>query len=337
MGFDEIVKLGSSRTGIAMLHRVEPLRETAFGHPSCYRLRGTSLTFEELEEVLDRMSRIISLEEVETALGQGRPLPPGWVLTFDDGYLEHEEVARRLARRGAAGTFYVLGEANGAGETPPVVDAWYFLLDHARNPVAEVQHPVTGRTFPLDLRTLEGKMAWVIGAPKIALLEASPSEQWAFVDALADAVGTALPADLCARTFLSPSGWKTLESMGMSVGAHGLTHARLPQLSPADRSYEISESVRRLERSHPSFAYPDGAHDSACVEDVRASGASSAVTCVPGWVESASDVFRLPRFNVPPRGRATPSHPKEPTPRACRRSRPSPPACPPSWADRRGC
>ena len=94
-------------TRVLMLHRVMPGRPVAFGRPSCYRMRGTALTPEEFDRLLDA-GPFHSLDDVVEALSRGERPPPGRVLTFDDGYREWIElVALRLAERRARATFFV--------------------------------------------------------------------------------------------------------------------------------------------------------------------------------------------------------------------------------------
>jgi hypothetical protein len=57
-----------------------------------------------------------------------------------------------------------------------VVDAWYWLLDHAEEPFARVPLPDGESLSRRRVDTFEGKLAWVAGEPKTALL-ASTSEQ----------------------------------------------------------------------------------------------------------------------------------------------------------------
>ena len=60
-----------------MYHRVLPLQATAFGHPSCYHLRGTAITPEVWVDDLRRLQPVIALEEVVAALEAGAAPPAG--------------------------------------------------------------------------------------------------------------------------------------------------------------------------------------------------------------------------------------------------------------------
>ena len=121
----------ADETRILMLHRVLEDRPTSFGLPSCYRLRGTSLTPAEWYRVVEHSQPIVPLADVERALATRGPLPTGSVLTFDDGYREHVDlVAPMLRDLGLSATFYVASGLHGEGRKVAAVDAWYLSLIH---------------------------------------------------------------------------------------------------------------------------------------------------------------------------------------------------------------
>lgn len=294
--------MASERTRILMFHRVQPDLPTAFGLPSCYRLRGTSLTWDEFERAVEAARPIISLAAVEEALAQNRKPPPGSVLTFDDGHREHlDTVAPWLAQQGHAATFYVATGLHGAGCAVAAVDAWYWLLDHAPLAVGEVQTP-DGTVFRERVDTLDGKTQWVTGAPKAALLSASPFAQSRMVDELASSLGCVLPDDLACRLYLTPDEWILLGALGMRVGAHSVGHVRLTQADDRTLRDEVERSIAAVGRlgSGVAFSYPDGAYDERVRRVVERSGASSSVTCVPADVTLDSDPLLLPRWFVSP-------------------------------------
>ncbi len=224
-------------------------------------------------------------------------------VTFDDGYREHlDVVAPLLAEHGVPATFYVTTGLHGDGDHVAVVDAWYWLLDHATARVACVPLPGGGE-YRGRLDTYEGKAAWVQGEPKAALLAATLPQQARMVAALAESVGCEPPPDVAASLYLRPCEWVDLVGFGMRIGAHSVGHPRLTQLGDEALRAEVHGSVdviRALGGPVP-FAYPDGAYDERVVREVRRAAVSSAVTCEPGVVERGADAMRLPRIFVVPR------------------------------------
>lgn len=292
--------MASDETRILMLHRVLDGAPAAFGLPGCYRMRDTALTVDELTRLVDEAGPILPLAVVERALSTGEVPTAGSVLTFDDGYREHLDlVAPLLSARGVSATFYVATGLHGEGAELAVVDAWYWLLDHAVERVARVPLP-DGGDFRGRVDAHRDKQAWVAGEPKAALLAASPAHQRAMVEALSQSAGAALPADLAARLYLRRDEWSTLVALGMRVGAHSVRHPRLTQVDDATLRTEVDASVDAIRAldADVAFAYPDGAYDQRVVDEVRRARASSAVTCEPDLVRSGADLMRLPRFHV---------------------------------------
>jgi peptidoglycan/xylan/chitin deacetylase (PgdA/CDA1 family) len=297
--------VASDTTQILMLHRVLADTPAAFGLPGCYRMRGTALTPDEFRQVLDKVGPIVTLAAVEQALTLGEEPPTGSVLTFDDGYREHLDlVAPMLADRCHAATFYVATGLHGEGTEVAVVDAWYWLLDHAEEPFARVPMP-DGGAFHGRVDTFEGKLAWVAGEPKAALLASTSEQQEAMLAALSDSVGCALPVGLAAAQYLRRDEWSALVSFGMRIGAHSVRHPRLTQVDDATLRNEVATSVASLGVFGPvAFAYPDGAYDERVEAVVRKAGVSSAVTCDPGVVTRGVNLQRLPRRFVLPGSRS---------------------------------
>ncbi len=292
--------MGFDATRILMFHRVLEDSPAAFGLPSCYRMRGTALTMGELVGVVEAAGPILPLDAVERALACGEAPPRGVVLTFDDGYREHlDVVAPFLAARGLRATFYVATGLHGEGATVAVVDAWYWLLDHAVDRVGEVPLP-RGEVHRGPVDTLAGKADWVAGAPKAALLAATAEHQAVMIAALGASLGCVLPGDLAARLYLRPRGWSALVGLGMRVGAHSVGHPRLTQVGEGVLRAEVEGSVEEVGRlgDPVAFAYPDGAYDARVLQAVRGAGVSSAVTCEAGCVGPGADRLRLPRVFV---------------------------------------
>lgn len=286
-----------------MLHRVMPERPTAFERPSCYRLRGTALTPEELERLLD-VGSFRSLDEVTGALAAGESPPPGQVLTFDDGYREWiDALAPRLeARRIPAAFFVCPAFLREAPEAHPV-DVFYWLLDHARHPRFELRLP-DGTLTHGTLETDEAKAALVTGGLKRFVVTGPSGEVREVLSRLAEALRIEIPDDLPWRLYPSERELEGLVAAGHQLGGHGVRHQHLTKLDETEASSELSTSlawVARLSggRSVP-FAYPDGAFDEETARRVQRAGATCALTCVPGPVTRESGLFQLPREFVVP-------------------------------------
>lgn len=290
-------------TRVLMLHRVMPDMPTAFNRPSCYRLRGTALTLEEFDRLLEN-GPFRTLDEVVDALGRGESPPQGLVLTFDDGYREWSEyVAPRLEEQGISATFFVCPAFRLEAEEAHPVDVFYWLLDHARCPLFECRLP-DGTRVRGSLETDEDKGLLVTGELKRFVVTGERTQVREVLRELAGALYIEVPAELARTLYPSERQLEGLVSAGHRLGGHGVSHQHLPALSEARAAAEISSSLNWVaklsgRRSAP-FAYPDGAFDPGTERSIAQAGATCALTCVPGAVTRGAAPFRLPREFVAP-------------------------------------
>jgi peptidoglycan/xylan/chitin deacetylase (PgdA/CDA1 family) len=99
-------------------------------------------------------------------------------------------------------------------------------------------------------------------------------------------------------------GWQELREaarLGVSVGAHTVRHPRLPDLSAEEIAQELRDCRSSLEdqlgQPVEEFAYPYGAWNSAARLAVSREFRMACGT-EPGFVDSRSDQFVLPRIDV---------------------------------------
>jgi peptidoglycan/xylan/chitin deacetylase (PgdA/CDA1 family) len=85
-------------------------------------------------------------------------------------------------------------------------------------------------------------------------------------------------------------------------GSHGLTHASLPKLSPAEQVREIEEGRDRLAQltgqTPATFSYPFGERNRIAARNVAAAGFIGACGSANSFVRPGTDVFALPRIGV---------------------------------------
>lgn len=292
-------------TRLLMLHRVMSDRPTAFDRPSCYRLRGTALTPEELDRVLEA-GAFRSLDEVVGTLVAGEEPPPGRVLTFDDGYREWmDHVAPRLDTLRVSATFFVCPAFTREVEEAHPVDVFYWILDHARHPRFELRLP-DGTLARGTLETDESKASLITGGLKHFVVNGPRREVREVLSLLAEALRIEVPGELAHRLYPTKRELESLVAAGHRLGGHGVRHQHLTKLDEATTSAELSASLswaaRLSGRAAVPFAYPDGAFNLATARLVEQAGATCALTCVPGPITREADLFQLPRDFV------TPSH-----------------------------
>ena len=89
----------------------------------------------------------------------------------------------------------------------------------------------------------------------------------------------------------------------VTIGAHTVTHPVLSELDPAACQQEIMQSKLDCEAligaPVSAFAYPYGDFDHKASESAKASGFAFACSTRHGPALTTSDVFALPRIQVP--------------------------------------
>ena len=89
---------------------------------------------------------------------------------------------------------------------------------------------------------------------------------------------------------------------GFEVGSHGMSHARVTELSEEKLRYELVESKKTLEDivgvEVPFFCYPHGNFDEVAKSAIQEAGYLGAVAIVEGTRWDQIDWYALPRLRV---------------------------------------
>ena len=99
---------------------------------------------------------------------------------------------------------------------------------------------------------------------------------------------------------MSWSQIRELDSAGVEIGSHSLSHPHLTSLDAKQLKQEVVASKQTLEdklgKPVTAFAYPYGEYDRRVVESVIDSGYSCAFTTRHLYASRDSNVFQIPRF-----------------------------------------
>jgi len=111
--------------------------------------------------------------------------------------------------------------------------------------------------------------------------------------------------ELLAERMLSWEHVRRMQENGISFGAHTMSHPSVGQLANGELEHELADSKKVLEAGLQTpmddFAYPFGKEiDRSLSADqfIRKCGYKSAVTTVPGFNNSDSDLYSLRRMQV---------------------------------------
>lgn len=250
-------------------------------------------------EYLSRAYRIMPLDELVDTLTSHQPLPQNVVvLTFDDGYADNLEAAKILSHFGVSGTFYLTAGCIG-GASP----FWPAEIRHLVHNWPSSRLQVELNDTRLDLPVDTGKEREVAVGTLGRFIKSQPI---AVREHLREKLRTGAGVSTTPSPLLTWTDVRTLQKLGMRIGAHTVTHANLPSAGAEEAAFEVTESKRLIEAETAakvkSFSYPNGGAEryfSAAIRHVvRGAGYSSATTSENGFAELDADVFMLKRIQV---------------------------------------
>jgi peptidoglycan/xylan/chitin deacetylase (PgdA/CDA1 family) len=244
---------------------------------------------------------IVPLTFLAERLANNKPLPTAVAaITIDDGYADAYEIA-----------FPILREHNATATVFVVTDflerAVWMWPDKMRYVTAHAQRDMLEVTIHNREHTarLNGSASRAAAASQInAILKSLPNvEKDATIAQLADTLGVALPgappAEFRAVTWEQA---RTMDTAGIEIASHTLTHPILTQVSAEQLRVELNESRARLEarlrRKVESFCYPNGDYNRAVVREVERAGYKAAVTVEPGLNDGRANPLLLKRIHT---------------------------------------
>lgn len=242
---------------------------------------------------------VVSLPDAVARIRDRKPFPPNAVaITFDDGYRDNLDVARMLANAGLSATFYITAGCL-RGDRPFWLPELRMLVFGASGPALRVDDAGSERVF--DLSTPEAKQRAVRSLTRLIKARTIP-EREALRQRLREAAGN----PVLQSPMLSWDELREMRAVGMTIGAHTLTHANLPSAGQADARAEIAESKALLEAQLgvrvTMFSYPNGGaaryFDASLMREVAAAGFEAATTSQNGFATLESDLFALRRVEV---------------------------------------
>jgi peptidoglycan/xylan/chitin deacetylase (PgdA/CDA1 family) len=267
-----------------------------------WRLAVPPDLFAQQVEALARQRKVVPLDRLVAEHDRGRA-PKDWVaITFDDGYSDLLYEARPVLERWSCpATLFV---------TTGTLDTDGFWWDRLSKAV------LTPKTLPhsLHLNGGEHNFHWESGTADGSEREALHLALWRWLRGLdlqgrmaglerIEAWAGASREHIQRDRPLSTAELIELTVNGIfAIGAHGVTHAPLPERNRFTKAAEIAGSRHRCEeilgRPVTSFAYPHGELDAECREEVRRAGFRFACSTEPGPVTVDSPRFALPRMVV---------------------------------------
>jgi peptidoglycan/xylan/chitin deacetylase (PgdA/CDA1 family) len=242
---------------------------------------------------------VLPLPEIATRLRTNRPLPANTVaLTFDDGYADNLEAARTLHRYGATGTFYMTARCIN-GLEPFWPSEIRYLVNEIPNGPFTLQVP--GKQIPLSCATPAERRAALTHITHLLKAHPIPVRERLREQLRALAGHVQIPTIM-----LTWDEVNEMARLGMTIGAHTLTHANLPSAGLADATTEITGSKRMLEhhigQAVTMFSYPNGGAESYFTPElekvVRQAGYDAATTSRNGFATAGCNLYAIKRVQV---------------------------------------
>lgn len=286
---------------ILCYHRVMP-DAARQGHGWPYFARGTAVSLTSFERQIEALiTRFAFMDEAAVrAWASGRQeieRPSVWI-TFDDGYADVDAHAAPVL--GAAGAPASVFITTCTLATPPhalAADRWYMALVHAHRHRGVLA--IGEQRWDFDLDRPEDRARLVDGPERRRCLRAAPAEQHAILATLGEALDA--PTEPQPGLYMSPEVLRRLSRQGLSIGAHGATHAPLQDLEACALASELDAMDHDFERyalpRPAAFAYPDAGWSVQAETMVSARGYDLGLLL--GDQVARRSPMRLCRFLVP--------------------------------------
>jgi peptidoglycan/xylan/chitin deacetylase (PgdA/CDA1 family) len=292
-----IRRLRSSRdVAILRYHAVCGPEGHAYASPA---ICVTPDTFERHVAYLAGHYTVLPLPEVVAAISAGRTLPKDAVVfTFDDGYADNLAAARVLKQHGVSGTFYITAGCLSGGQ-PFWPAELRHLLRHL--PAGTLTLQAGAASVTLEVSDEASRAAAVGRLTRLFKAHPIPVRE-----AIRERLREAASAPPMPRVMLTWEELAEMARLGMTIGAHTMTHPNLPSAGLADATVEITSCRQRLERelgvAVTMFSYPNGGAEKYYTPElqrvVHQAGFLSATTSRNGFAPATSDVYALRRVQV---------------------------------------
>jgi len=298
-----------------MYHRIT---ETQAADP--WQLAVSPSNFSQQLGYLDSKWNIWRLDDLVSALHQGKMPRRAVAITFDDGYADNlHEAAPRLRSLGLPATFFITTGAIG--------DEGEFWWDDLERCILHSDSPFVDELWEVvpGMRTLTGHHEFDYAPPQAAIkpnncskirwltygflwryaAKLSPEERDVLLNRLHELTHTPRVARPTHRTLKLEELNQLSNVDGLSIGAHTVTHTPLTSLEDPDhRRKEVRECRRWLQVNVGSgvldmLSYPNGAHDEKIAAILEEEGFRAAFTTRRAAINAKSCTMSLPRVQVP--------------------------------------
>ncbi len=258
---------------------------------------------QQMEFMLERGYRFISLDEGLQRLKKGQPLNKMATLTFDDGFRNVLQYAYPvMSRLDLKGCLYAIASLVGTERV-----LWTDMVDivcmNASEPIFQFETTRSRLQFQLNGIASRREAARQIKRELRSVPDSVRREQFKQIEDrfLAIPPDRALTED---NWFASWEELKSLDPNVLEIGNHSLSHPNLAQVDSESGLREEVFSSKEILESHlgrpvKHFCYPGGSYDSRVISFVRDAGHESSATVRYGLNRTGASQFELARLGLP--------------------------------------
>ena len=246
---------------------------------------------------LARHHRVLPLNEIIEATLSGSPLPRGAVaITFDDGFADNFYLVYPILRRHRlAATIFLVAESV-ERERMPWPERVAYLLQRTQRTKLEISLPEP-RVFSLHTQKERLEALTIL----LTLLKTCETE---VRQRAVEELEASLSVGPDRGMMLTWEQCRRMARLGITFGAHTLTHPILPRTEAMEVKHEIVASKAlietRLRCRARYFAYPNDEYHRAAVDAVEAAGFEAAVAGVGQVGQVPVDRFAIGRTRWEP-------------------------------------
>jgi len=259
-------------------------------------LRPTKVeAFEKQMRYLSKAYHPEPLEKIVQHLQDGTPSDPpsgSLAITFDDGYRDNYENAYPILKKyGIPATLFLTTGYIGTGEIPWWEKVYHLLSRAKKGALVSTRSEGPQLNAPFDQKSIYRVVRM--------LKPLDEKERNLTIADFADAFDLWGEPPAEKDMMLSWDEVREMSDHGISFGAHTLTHPLLTHIPPKQAQNEIHLSKKIIEEQIGkrviTFAYPGGDFDARIKKMVKDAGYSAAVSTIPGYNSSKSNLYMLKR------------------------------------------
>jgi len=252
-------------------------------------------------EVLRKNVRLLTLQQIDRGLAEGRVPARSVAITFDDGYIDtYEDALPLLEQQELPATVFVVTGTIGGYYWWDEVQS---LVETANELPERIDLSIDGRSFRWSRHARDARNRRSLVKGLGGFFRLLPfSDQQSALDELRSLLPSSTENECTSRAMSAEQVAELGACELIDIGSHTVSHQSLGRISPEQQSDELMQSKKALEEitGQPvrSFSYPNGITSADSPRIASELGYTIGCTSREGVVSSSSNPYLLPRLWV---------------------------------------